>query len=171
MEAFSAIRRIMPLQHAYAFLFVALDEGRSVSQYAKYTGTTQPVMTRILFALSSRGRGRMPGCGLVRQVVDPQDGRSTQTFLTIRGKALVGEIVQAIRSDRQPAMKLRHQKSVRDLRRDQCLLQLADKARNLATGDIELLVRQAEVLIDHRQSKRQLIRRHRRAPTPSVRIN
>jgi hypothetical protein len=35
MEAFRAIRRTMPLQHAYAFIFVALEEGRSVSEYAK----------------------------------------------------------------------------------------------------------------------------------------
>jgi hypothetical protein len=35
----------MPLQQAYAFLFVALEEGRSVEEYAKRAGITQPVMT------------------------------------------------------------------------------------------------------------------------------
>jgi hypothetical protein len=40
MEAFRAIRRTMPLQHAFAFLSVALEEGHSVSEYAKRAGTT-----------------------------------------------------------------------------------------------------------------------------------
>jgi DNA-binding MarR family transcriptional regulator len=62
----------MPLQHAYAFLLVASEEGHSVSEYAKRAGTTQAVMTRILFALSSRKRES--GYGLVQQVIDPQDG-------------------------------------------------------------------------------------------------
>jgi DNA-binding MarR family transcriptional regulator len=50
-----------PLQHAYAFLLVALEEGRSVSDYAKRVGVTQAVMTRILFSLGSSSQGRAPG--------------------------------------------------------------------------------------------------------------
>ena len=67
MDAFRAIWPIMPLQQAYAFLFVALEEGRSVEEYAKRAGIAQPVMTRILFALGSTGRRRKPGYGLVQQ--------------------------------------------------------------------------------------------------------
>lgn len=123
MEAFRAIRRTMPSQHAFAFLFVALEEGHSVSEYAKRAGTTQAVMTRILFALSSRKRD--PGYGLVQQVIDPQDGRRTQTFLTVRGKALVHAIVHLIRSDRKRATQLRKsmmtKKSPRDLEHNQWL--------------------------------------------------
>ena len=99
--AFQVIRRVMRLQHAYTFIFVALEEGRSVSEYAKRAGTTQAVMTHILFTLSSRRRGRESRYSLVQQVIDPQNGRRTQTFLTVRGKALVHEIGQLIRSDRQ----------------------------------------------------------------------
>jgi DNA-binding MarR family transcriptional regulator len=158
MEAFRAIRRTMPLQHAYAFLFVALEEGHSVSEYAERAGTTQAVMTRILFALSSRSRGRQPGYGLVQQVIDPQDGRRTQTFLTVRGNALVREIVRLIRSDRQRAMKLRKstmaEKSPRDLERDQWLSKLIAAGLKLGADDIQLVIRQVEALIGHRQSKR-----------------
>jgi DNA-binding MarR family transcriptional regulator len=80
-------------------------------------------MTRILFALSSRKRES--GYGLVQQVIDPQDGRRTQTFLTAKGNALVHEIVRLVRSDRQRGMKLRKlmimEKPPRNLERDQWL--------------------------------------------------
>lgn len=169
MDAFRAIRRVMPLQHAYTFLFVALEEGRSVSEYAKCAGTTQAVMTRILFALSSRSRGREPGYSLVQQVIDPQDGRRTQTFLTVRGKALVHEIGRLIRSDRQRAMKLRKlmkaEKSPRHLENDQWLSRLIEAGRKLGADDIQLVVRQVEALIGHRQSKKTPFRRRHRTST------
>jgi DNA-binding MarR family transcriptional regulator len=167
MEAFRAIRRLMPLQHAYAFLLVALEEGRSVSEYAQRAGTTQAVMTRILFALGSRSRGRDAGYGLVQQVIDPQDARITQTFLTVSGRALVHQIVRLIRSDGQHAIKLRKvaEGSPRDLERDQWLSRLIDTGRKLGTDDIRLIVRQVEALIGHRQSKRPPLRRQHRAST------
>ena len=56
MEAFRVIRPIMPMQHAYTFLLVAIDEGRGVQAYAKRAGTAQSAMTRILFALGPRGQ-------------------------------------------------------------------------------------------------------------------
>lgn len=155
MEVFRAIRRTMPLQHAYAFLLVASEEGHSVSEYAKRAGTTQAIMTRILFALGSRERE--PGYGLVQQVIDPQDGRRTQTFLTARGKALAQEIVRLVRFDRQRAM-LRElpmtETSPRDLERDQWLHLLMAAGLKLGADDIQLVIRQVEALIGHRQSNR-----------------
>jgi hypothetical protein len=38
MDAFRAVRRIMPMQHAYAFLLVAFEEGRGVQEYAERAG-------------------------------------------------------------------------------------------------------------------------------------
>ena len=38
MDSFRALRRVMPLQEAYAFLLVASEEGRGVSEYAKCAG-------------------------------------------------------------------------------------------------------------------------------------
>ena len=38
-----------------------LEEGRGVQEYAERAGVTQAVMTRILFALGSRSRGRERG--------------------------------------------------------------------------------------------------------------
>lgn len=164
IEAFRAIHRIMPLQHAYVFLFVALEEGRSVSEYAKRAGITQAVMTRILFALGSRHRGRRSAFGLVQQSIDPEDLRKHQTFLTANGKALRRVLVRLIRSERQHAIRRRLlmvETSPRDLARDQWLSRLIAGGRKLRTEDIQLAVRQLELLIDHRQSKRSPVRSRR----------
>jgi DNA-binding MarR family transcriptional regulator len=164
IESFRVIRRIMPLQHAYAFLLVASEEGCSVSEYARRAGITQAVMTRILFALGSRSQGLESGYGLVQQAIDLEDSRTTQTFLTAKGKALRHEIVRLIRSDRQREMKLRSsaETSRKDLERDQWLSKLIATGRNLDTVDIQLAVRQVEALINHRESKKPTPRRNRR---------
>lgn len=121
-------------------------------------------MTRILFALSSDSRRRGAGYGLVQQMIDPQDGRRTQTLLTVSGKALVQKIERLIRSDRQHLIKPRRlrmaQKSPRDLERDQWLSRLIAAGRQLASDDIQLAIRQIEALIGHRRSKSPAIRRH-----------
>ncbi len=56
--ALRALRRTMPMQHAYAFVLVALEGGLGVEEYAERAGVTQAVVTRILLALGSRSRGR-----------------------------------------------------------------------------------------------------------------
>lgn len=163
--AFRAVRRLMPLQHAYAFVVVALDEGRNVSEYANRAGTTQSVMTRILFALGAHSRGRQSGYGLVQQVIDPRDARQTQTFLTVRGKSLVHELVRLIRSDEQPPRQRKRkiaESTQRDLERDQWLYRLIDAGRKLDTDDIQIVLHQIEALVRHRQSK--TLHRRRRAP-------
>ena len=164
MDAFRAIRRIMPLQEAYAFLLVASEEGCDVSEYAKRAGVTQAVMTRILFALSSRGRQRDAGYGLVQQAADPQDLRRVQTFLTSRGKALMREIVRSL-SGRQHETKLRPiaaETSQEGLEHHQWLSKLIAAGRKLAADDVQLVVSQAEALIGHRRSSRKPLRRQPR---------
>jgi DNA-binding MarR family transcriptional regulator len=165
IEAFRAIRRIMPLQHAYAFLLVASEEGCSVSEYARRAGVTQAVMTRILFALGTRARGREAGYGLVQQVTDLEDSRTTQTFLTAKGKALRRDMVRLIRFDHQHEVKLRPlaaENSQGGLQRDQWLSKLIATARKLDADDIHLVVRQVQTLIHHWQSKKSSLHRHHR---------
>jgi len=141
------------------------------TEYAKRAGTTQAVMTRILFALCSGSRGRRSGSGLVQQVTDPQDGRRTQTFLTARGNTLAHGIVRLIRSDRQRQMKLRKsmmtEKSPRDLERDQWLSKLIAAGLKLGADDIQLAIRQVEALLGHRRSKRSP-RPHRASGSPKL---
>jgi DNA-binding MarR family transcriptional regulator len=151
MGALRAIRRTMPMQHAYAFLLVALEEGLGVQEYAARAGVTQAVMTRILFALSSRGRRHNPDCGLVQQAVDLRDSRRHQTFLTTKGKALTHEIVRSIRSNRLPAKMLAA--GSQPVLSDHWPSRLTAAGRKLNADDIQLAVRQLELLVDHRQSK------------------
>jgi DNA-binding MarR family transcriptional regulator len=162
MEAFRVIGPIMPMQHAYAFLLVAIEEGRGVQEYAERAGVTQSVMTRILLALGRHRQKGAPGYGLVHQATDTQDLRKHQTFLTAKGEALMHEIARLIRSDVQTAMKLRlsardlmtlPEKSPRDLAHDQWLPRLIAAGRKLDRDDIKLAVGQIEALIGHRKSK------------------
>jgi DNA-binding MarR family transcriptional regulator len=99
MEALRVVNSIMPMQQAYAFLLVAMEEGCGVQEYAERAGVTQPVMTRILLALGQHRQKGAPGYGLVHQATDTHDLRKRQTFLTPKGKALMREIVRMIRSD------------------------------------------------------------------------
>jgi DNA-binding MarR family transcriptional regulator len=154
IESFRAIRRIMPLQQLYAFLLVAMEEGCSVSEYARRAGVTQAVMTRILFALGSRGQGRQSGYGLVQQAIDLEDSRRTQTFLTAKGRALIEEM----RSDHPRPIKLSARarnvrRSQPDLAHDQLLSKLISAGRKLDSADVKLAVRQIEALVSYRKSE------------------
>lgn len=111
MEAFRVIRPNMPMQHAYVFLLVAMNEGRGVQEYAERAGVTQPVMTRILLALGPRGQKGAAGHRLVKQTRERVDLRKRQTFLTAKGKALVREVVRLMRSDNQIKTLIGHQQS------------------------------------------------------------
>jgi DNA-binding MarR family transcriptional regulator len=166
MEAFRAIRpniQNMPMGDAYGFLVVALEGGLGITEYAERAGITQSGMTRTLSALGEGGRYGAAGFGLVQQVIDGKDLRKRQTFLTAKGKALIREITRLTRSDHQSAttpdarsrdLKMIVEKSPRDLPRNQWFLRLIAAARKLDSDDIKLAVRQIEVLIGHRQSKK-----------------
>jgi DNA-binding MarR family transcriptional regulator len=97
MDAFRTVRPTMPLQHAYAFLMVALDEGLGVLDYAERSGVAQTVMTRHLLDIGRQNRRREPGYGLVVQRQDPMDLRKHQTFLTPEGRTLLHKIIRSAR--------------------------------------------------------------------------
>jgi DNA-binding MarR family transcriptional regulator len=155
MDAFRAVRRTMPMQHAYTFLLVALDGGCGVQEYAKRAGVTQAVMTRILFALGSRSRGRERGYGLVQQRIAMEDARKHQTFLTAKGKALMREIVRLVISD-QAKLRSRNLTPVpepaRDIARDQWLSRLVAAGRKLDSEDVKLVTNIVESLISFRRN-------------------
>lgn len=97
MDAFRTVRPTMPLQHAYAFLMVAMEEGLGVTDYAERAGVPQSVMTRHLLDIGSHTRRREPGLKLVTQHMDPMDMRKHQTFLTPDGRTLLHKIVRSVR--------------------------------------------------------------------------
>jgi DNA-binding MarR family transcriptional regulator len=158
MDTLRAIRRTMPIQHAYAFLLVALEGGLGVQEYAVRAGVSQAVMTRILFALGSRSRGRQGGYGLVQQTIDTKDSRRHQTFLTAKGKALVGQIARLTRSDKQKSLRLRspdltsRREPSRDIAQDQWLSRLIAAGRKLEPEDVKIATQLLEKLISVRQT-------------------
>lgn len=155
LETFRAIRRLMPLQHAYAFLVVALEEGLSVSEYAKRVGVTQSVMTRILFSLASSSQGRGPGYRLVQQAIDLENPRQTQTFLTAKGKVLMREIARLVHSDQTKPQRrdlTPAPEPERDIARDQWLSRLVAAGDKLDTKNVKLAVQLIEALVRHSQS-------------------
>jgi DNA-binding MarR family transcriptional regulator len=160
MDTLRALRRTMPMQHAYAFVLVALEGGLGVEEYAERAGVTQAVMTRILLALGSRSQGRERGYGLVHQVVDTKDSRRHQTFLTAKGKAIRREIARLVRSDQQGRMKLRSADlkimpgSPRNIAHDQWLSRLVAAGRKLDPEDVKLAAHLVETLIGVRQTRR-----------------
>ena len=97
LKEFRTVRPTMPLQHAFTFMLVALNEGEGVQEYAELADVSQSVMTRNLLDLGERNRRREPGYGLVMQRMDPLDMRRHQTFLTPEGKALLRRIAHAVR--------------------------------------------------------------------------
>src|SRR5215472_1709884 len=95
-------------------------------------------MTRILFALGSRSRGRERGYGLVQQGIDTEDARKHQTFLTAKGKALMREIVRLARSDQPKLRSGNLTEPVRDVARDQWLSRFITAGSKLDPADVKL---------------------------------
>jgi DNA-binding MarR family transcriptional regulator len=96
LDPFVAIRQTMPLQYVRAFLLVALDEGKGVTEYARVAGVSQSVMSRHILDLGDMARDRTPGFGLVASRQDPLNLRRHQVILTDKGRTVAGAIVRAM---------------------------------------------------------------------------
>jgi DNA-binding MarR family transcriptional regulator len=96
VDAFRKLRPTMPLQHAYTFLLVAMEEGLGVSEYAEKAGVPQTVMTRHLLDMGTHTRTRQEGLGILVSRMDPLDMRKHQTYLTPEGRALLHKIIRTM---------------------------------------------------------------------------
>ena len=83
----------MPLQYLTSFLLVAMEEGLSVSDYAKKAGVSNSVMSRHLLDIGDRSRHGEPGFGLVTFSPRMENLREHEYRLTAKGKMLWEEIV------------------------------------------------------------------------------
>lgn len=95
LRPFKALRDTMPLQYVTAFLLVALEEGLTVTEYAKRAGTSQSLMTRHLADLGETNRYHQQGFGLVEQFDNVMDRRERLIRLTARGRHVVYQMSQA----------------------------------------------------------------------------
>jgi len=94
------LRGSIPLPYVTIFLMVALDEGKSVSTYARAIGVRdRRVMSRYLCDIGDRARSGGPGLGLVTVQQHPAHSRTRQVLLTTKGRAVAEAIIRQMRSE------------------------------------------------------------------------
>jgi DNA-binding MarR family transcriptional regulator len=89
LEVFWDLRATMPLQYVRTFLLVALNEGKSVTEYATMTGVSKSVMSRHILDIGERDRYMEEGMGLVTYRPSPMELRRHEVYLTDKGRALL----------------------------------------------------------------------------------
>ena len=88
VEEFRCLYPAMPTAYLDAFLAVALSPGLGPTEYAKLTGTTQPIMSRLLLEIGEQSREREEPLHLVVSRRHPGNRRQICFFLTSKGYAL-----------------------------------------------------------------------------------
>jgi DNA-binding MarR family transcriptional regulator len=97
IDPFTNIRSTMPVQYIVAFLLVAIDEGQSVTEYARRAGINPSLMTRHLSDIGEVNRDHDEGFGLVELETDLMDRRFKKVKLSVKGRGVVAKIVRALK--------------------------------------------------------------------------
>src|ERR1700756_3964948 len=71
-----AKRRGIPIGHIETFLLVAMDEGKSVNDYAERAGVSKSVMSRQILDIGDATREHEPGLGWVTGRINPMERRA-----------------------------------------------------------------------------------------------
>jgi hypothetical protein len=72
LREFMRERGDMPAQYILSFLLVAMDEGKSVSEYAQAVGVSNSVMSRHLLDIGERNRHLEKGAWACAGPAEPQ---------------------------------------------------------------------------------------------------
>src|SRR5512139_539597 len=91
-ECFKDIRHTMPFQYVLTFMMVALDEGKSIGEYAVKSGVSPSVMSRHVLDIGMRQRNMEPGFDLVTTKPNIHNLREHSVWLTDKGRALYHKI-------------------------------------------------------------------------------
>jgi DNA-binding MarR family transcriptional regulator len=94
LEHFRSVRPPMLLEHVWTFLMVAVDEGRSVGEYAERANVSMSVMSRCLLDLGARNSFKEEGCGLIESKPIPTELRKKEVHLTTQGRALAEGLIR-----------------------------------------------------------------------------
>jgi DNA-binding MarR family transcriptional regulator len=86
----------MPSSYIAAFLQVAMKPGEGPTDYAKYLGTIQPVMSRTLSEIGVKARERDEPLFWVDREEDRENMRKKRFFLTAKGQALLRRILKIL---------------------------------------------------------------------------
>lgn len=90
------LRGDMNLQLVATFLLVALDEGKSKTEYMRRAGVERSTMSRHLLDLGEHTRRKDgEGLGLVTSRLHPESLREHQVYLTTRGRSLLHKMLRA----------------------------------------------------------------------------
>ena len=95
----TSIDPTVPTQLVQAFVLVALNEGKSLTELAQALGSSASTVSRHLLDLGERNRKMEPGYGLVDRRVDPMELRKNIYTLTPKGKLLAASISDAMGAD------------------------------------------------------------------------
>lgn len=98
VETFREFDATMPIQHAQAFLVVALMDEPTISDVAQRANLTTASASRNIQALREERRAGRPGLGLVRVEPDPMDGRVKRLRLTPKGDELLQRLTERLAS-------------------------------------------------------------------------
>lgn len=93
LEKLAEFSPTMPVMQVIAFLTVAENEGKSLSDLVKISKIKQSTMSRYLLDLSDKTRTGSAGYGLIKRETDPAEFRRNMYSLTPRGRILVREIL------------------------------------------------------------------------------
>jgi DNA-binding MarR family transcriptional regulator len=94
LEPFRSVRPPMLFEHVWTFLMVAVDEGRSVGEYAERANVSMSVMSRYLLDLAARNSLKEEGCGLIESKPIPTELRKKEVHLTTQGHALAEALIR-----------------------------------------------------------------------------
>lgn len=90
----ASIDPLVPTQVVQAFLTVALNEGKTLTEIAEVLGTNVSTASRQLLDLGERNRKREPGYMLIEVQSDPMNLRINRYALTPKGRLLLRELAQ-----------------------------------------------------------------------------
>lgn len=99
LEVFRELRDTMPMQYVTTFLLVALNEGKSVTEYATMAGVSKSVMSRHILDIGERDRYMEEGFGLVTYRPHPMELRRHEVLLTDKGRALLHRLARVFDLD------------------------------------------------------------------------
>jgi DNA-binding MarR family transcriptional regulator len=96
MQPFRDISKSIPASGVAAFCFVAMREGKTISDHARMSGVSLTSMSRLIADMSDTNRYGGTGLGLIDQRADWNDRRQVVCSLTPKGKVLAHRVATAI---------------------------------------------------------------------------
>ena len=92
----TSIDPTVPTPLVPAFVQVALNEGKSLTELAQLLGSSPSTVSRHLLDLGERNRKKEPGYGLVDSRQNPMELRRNIYTLTTKGRLLAASIADAV---------------------------------------------------------------------------